>query len=242
MALANYSAVFDPSVVAGKPLGNPSVQFQTGYLSTTCAANQGAGPFRFVCHDQSSMMHSFYSGNIPSYTLEPNPYYYGRKPRIMLEYRTYPNNSRAYVAGMVDASAHLTLLVESRLRTSSQYHEFPSSAVDNAARYSAIGSPIVVSGETASNGVSIAVRDEGPGLAPEDAKRVFERFYRVNKSRSRGSHPIQRGGGSGLGLSIVQALVQQSKGEIRIDTGPQRGTTVAVTLPGLNGSSLVGVA
>jgi two-component system, OmpR family, sensor kinase len=113
--------------------------------------------------------------------------------------------------------------------------------VDNAARYSAIGSPIVVTGETASNGVSIAVRDEGPGLAPEDAKRVFERFYRVNKSRSRGSHPIHLGGGSGLGLSIVQALVQQSKGEIRIDTGPQQGTTVAVTLPGLKGASLVGV-
>jgi oligopeptide transport system substrate-binding protein len=130
MALANYSAVFDPSVVAGKPLGNPSVQFQTGYLSTTCAANQGAGPFRFVCHDQSSMMHSFYSGDVPSYTLEPNPYYYGRKPRIMLEYRSYPDNSKAYVAGMVDASAHLTSLVEGRLRTSSQYHEFPSSAVD----------------------------------------------------------------------------------------------------------------
>lgn len=57
MALANYSAVFDPAVVAGKPFGNPSDQFQTGYLSTTCTANQGAGPFRFVCHDGSSTVH-----------------------------------------------------------------------------------------------------------------------------------------------------------------------------------------
>jgi ABC-type oligopeptide transport system substrate-binding subunit len=130
MALANYSAVFDPPVVAGKPLGNPSDQFQTGYLSTTCTANQGAGPFRFVCHDTSSTIHSFYSGDVPSYTLAPNPYYYGRKPRIMLEYRTYPDNSTAYRAGLVDVSAHLTSLVEGTLRKSSQYHEFPSSAID----------------------------------------------------------------------------------------------------------------
>jgi two-component system OmpR family sensor kinase len=113
--------------------------------------------------------------------------------------------------------------------------------VDNAARYSAAGGPIVVSGETASNGVSIAVSDEGPGLAPEDATRVFERFYRANKSRSRSSGPmIQRDGGSGLGLSIVQALVQESRGEITIDTGPERGTTVAVTLPRLKVSTLAG--
>jgi ABC-type oligopeptide transport system substrate-binding subunit len=130
LALANYSAVFDPSVIAGKPLGNPNVQFQTGYLSSTCAANQGAGPFRFVCHDQGSTIHSFYSGNLPMYTLEPNPYYYGRKPRIMLEYRTYTDNAKAYRAGTVDASAHVTSLVRGRLRTSGQYYEFPSSAID----------------------------------------------------------------------------------------------------------------
>jgi ABC-type oligopeptide transport system substrate-binding subunit len=75
-------------------------------------------------------MHSFYSGDVPTYTLEPNPYYYGREPRIMLEYRMYPDNSKAYFAGLVDASAHLTSLVEGRLRTSSQYHEFPSSAIE----------------------------------------------------------------------------------------------------------------
>ncbi|HEX6507477.1 MAG TPA: ABC transporter substrate-binding protein [Chloroflexota bacterium] len=130
MELANYSAVFDPAVVAGKPLGNPNDQFQTGYLSTTCTANQGAGPFRFVCRDNSSTLHSFYSGDIPTYRLEPNPYFYGRKPHIMLEYRTYPDIARAYLAGTVDASAHLPTLVEGRLRTSNQYHEFPSSAID----------------------------------------------------------------------------------------------------------------
>jgi two-component system OmpR family sensor kinase len=97
--------------------------------------------------------------------------------------------------------------------------------VDNAARYSTAGKPIAITGELTSNTVSIAVRDAGPGLRREDAERVFERFYRANKSRSRLS------GGSGLGLAIVHALVQQSRGTIRIDTAPDRGTTVAITLP-----------
>jgi two-component system OmpR family sensor kinase len=103
--------------------------------------------------------------------------------------------------------------------------------VDNAARYSAPGGPIVIAGISAPESVSIVVRDEGPGLSPEDAARVFERFYRGNKSRSRLS------GGTGLGLAIVHALVEQSQGEIRIDTGPDRGTTVAIELPRLTATA-----
>jgi two-component system OmpR family sensor kinase len=99
--------------------------------------------------------------------------------------------------------------------------------VDNAARYSAPERPITIAGESDGEMVSILVRDEGPGLSAEDAARVFERFYRGNKSRARAS------GGSGLGLSIVHALVQQSGGQIRIDTGPDRGTTVIVRFPRL---------
>lgn len=97
--------------------------------------------------------------------------------------------------------------------------------VDNAARYSRPGGPIAITGEAGDNAVSIAVADQGPGLSPEDASRVFDRFYRANKSRSRQS------GGTGLGLAIVQGLVEQSDGAISMDTGPQRGTTVTITLP-----------
>jgi len=105
-----------------------------------------------------------------------------------------------------------------------------TNVVDNAARYSAPGRPIVIAGTSAPNSVSIMVRDEGPGLSREDAERVFERFYRGNKSRSRLS------GGTGLGLAIVRALVEQSRGEILIDTGPDKGTTVAIRLPRLTRS------
>jgi two-component system OmpR family sensor kinase len=99
--------------------------------------------------------------------------------------------------------------------------------VENAARYSTAGEPITIEGEAGVDTVSIRVKDAGPGFVEEDAKHVFERFYRGNKSRARAN------GGSGLGLSIVHALVQQSHGEIQIDTGPDRGTTVVITLPRL---------
>jgi two-component system OmpR family sensor kinase len=97
--------------------------------------------------------------------------------------------------------------------------------VDNAARYSRSDGAITITGEPAPHTVSIAVADEGPGLRSEDARQVFDRFYRANKSRSRDS------GGTGLGLAIVHGLVEQSGGKIDMETGPDRGTTVTVTLP-----------
>ena len=97
--------------------------------------------------------------------------------------------------------------------------------VDNAAKYSTPAGRIEIAATAQDATVTIAVSDEGPGLAPKDAERIFERFYRVSKSRSR------RRGGTGLGLSIVHALVQQSGGQTAIETGADRGTTVSVTLP-----------
>jgi two-component system OmpR family sensor kinase len=71
----------------------------------------------------------------------------------------------------------------------------------------------------------ISVIDDGPGLAEEDAARVFERFYRVDVSRSRQS------GGAGLGLAIVQAIVTAHGGRVMLTTGPGQGTTFTVSLP-----------
>lgn len=99
--------------------------------------------------------------------------------------------------------------------------------IENAARYSTAGEPITLEGKADAHSVSIRVKDSGPGFIEEDVKHVFERFYRGNKSRARAN------GGSGLGLSIVHALVQQSHGEIEIDSGPDRGTAVSITLPRL---------
>ena len=72
----------------------------------------------------------------------------------------------------------------------------------------------------------LTVADTGPGISAEDAEHVFERFYRGDSSRHRGS-----GGGSGLGLSIVAALVAAHGGRVGVDTSPGAGATFWVRLP-----------
>ncbi|ADB77206.1 sensor histidine kinase [Geodermatophilus obscurus] len=73
--------------------------------------------------------------------------------------------------------------------------------------------------------VVLRVADEGPGMAPEDAARVFERFYRADPSRARTA------GGTGLGLAIVSALVAAHRGTVHLDTAPGRGAVFTVRLP-----------
>ena len=73
----------------------------------------------------------------------------------------------------------------------------------------------------------VEVRDNGPGIPPEDLPRVFDRFYRVDRSRSRD----EGAGGSGLGLSICQAIVEAHHGQIAVDSAPGQGTTFTITLP-----------
>ena len=71
----------------------------------------------------------------------------------------------------------------------------------------------------------IEVADEGPGMAPEVAERVFERFYRADPSRSR------HRGGSGLGLAIVEATIEAHGGEVSVTSEPGGGTTFRAVLP-----------
>ena len=73
----------------------------------------------------------------------------------------------------------------------------------------------------------LEIADTGPGLAPEDAQRVFERFYRVDRSRSR----ARDRGGSGLGLAIAAAIAQGHGGRLELDTAPGEGCTFRLVLP-----------
>ena len=75
------------------------------------------------------------------------------------------------------------------------------------------------------DGSSITVADTGIGIAPEHQGRVFERFYRVDKSHSKAS------GGTGLGLSIVKHAVQYHHGRIELESTPGMGTTIRVVFP-----------
>jgi two-component system sensor histidine kinase BaeS len=95
----------------------------------------------------------------------------------------------------------------------------------NALRYSPDGSTVVVAVRSGSP-VTISVRDQGPGLTPEQRSQVFERFYRVDPSRSRAL------GGSGIGLAIVRALAESMQGRAWAESdGPGTGSTFSVALP-----------
>ena len=98
--------------------------------------------------------------------------------------------------------------------------------VGNAARHTPAGTPIEVAVGRENGRAVLEVRDHGPGLAPEHAVKVFERFYRVDASRAR-----SQGGGSGLGLSIVTAVVTAHGGRVGVAPTPGGGATFRVELP-----------
>ncbi|MFC4124461.1 sensor histidine kinase [Nocardia rhizosphaerae] len=95
----------------------------------------------------------------------------------------------------------------------------------NAHTHTPDGTAVTVRLTPAENEVRIAVADTGPGLAPDEAARVFERFYRTDTSRTRSS------GGTGLGLSIVAALVAAHGGEVSVEETPGGGAAFLVRLP-----------
>ncbi len=106
--------------------------------------------------------------------------------------------------------------------------------VDNAIAYSDAGKHVTVSlttgpaadaGEGASHVVRLAVLDQGIGIDPRDAERVFERFYRADPARSRDT------GGTGLGLSIVKHVLAQHGGTVDLWSQPSVGSTFTLTLP-----------
>jgi two-component system, OmpR family, phosphate regulon sensor histidine kinase PhoR len=101
--------------------------------------------------------------------------------------------------------------------------------VDNAVKYTPAGGSVTISGRhvatEAHSEVEIAVADTGAGISEKDLPRLTERFYRVDKARSREL------GGTGLGLAIVKHIVQAHGGELKIDSVLNKGTTVSVFLP-----------
>ncbi len=98
--------------------------------------------------------------------------------------------------------------------------------VDNAIKYGRAEGRVTVGGKKLDDGkVGIFVRDDGPGIPPEAINRVFERFYRVDKARSRDQ------GGTGLGLSIVKHIVQAHGGEVRVESELGKGATFFFTVP-----------
>ncbi|MGW0806513.1 sensor histidine kinase [Nonomuraea sp. NPDC002799] len=104
-----------------------------------------------------------------------------------------------------------------------------SNLVTNAIIHTEAGSPIVVRAGAGTDTFFLDVADQGPGLTPEQREHVFERFYRADSARSRRRSGEARG--SGLGLSIVQALVLAHGGTVTVDSSPEGGSTFRVELP-----------
>lgn len=103
-----------------------------------------------------------------------------------------------------------------------------SNLMQNALRYTDGGGTVTVSVSAKDNKATLIVEDTGVGISQEDLPHIFDRFYRVDKSRSRAK------GGSGLGLAIVQAIVEGHKGTIDVTSTEGKGTTFTITIPQMN--------
>jgi two-component system phosphate regulon sensor histidine kinase PhoR len=98
--------------------------------------------------------------------------------------------------------------------------------IDNGIKYGKEGGHITVGGRALDRArVELTVRDDGPGIPSEAKARIFERFYRADKARSREQ------GGTGLGLAIVKNVVQAHGGDVRVESAPGAGTEFFIILP-----------
>jgi signal transduction histidine kinase len=108
-----------------------------------------------------------------------------------------------------------------------QIRQVVDNLLDNALKYSSPGDVITVSCRPAKESVVVSVTDTGQGIPANDLSRVFDRFYRADKARSR----LEAPSGTGLGLSIVRSVVEAHGGEVSIDSQEGKGTSVRFTLP-----------
>ena len=106
-------------------------------------------------------------------------------------------------------------------------YEIVYNLCDNAIKYNRQGGSVKISTVSEGDFSSVTVSDTGIGIAPEYQNRIFERFFRVDKSHSKSS------GGTGLGLSIVKHAVQYHHGKIELTSAPGKGTSITVSFPAI---------
>lgn len=134
--------------------------------------------------------------------------------------------SPLFAEGGVDLGTRVTEGLPEVMADPDRVVQVLTNLLRNALHYTPEGGEVTVAAAPRGAAVLFTISDTGSGIPPEHLGRVFERFYRVDKSRSR------EAGGSGVGLAISRALVESMGGEIWAESdGPDRGTTFAFTLP-----------
>ena len=128
------------------------------------------------------------------------------------------SGGRHTIAASVDDDLTLSGAIE-------ELHSAFGNLVSNAVRYTPAGGSIKVTLAAVPSGAAFSVADSGPGIAPEHVPRLTERFYRIDKSRSRDT------GGTGLGLAIVKHILARHGGRLEIESTPGRGSTFTAVLP-----------
>lgn len=131
-------------------------------------------------------------------------------------------------AELLHPASHVSLSTDGPLGVladEGRLHQLFTNIIGNALRFAPMGSEVSVEAEGRENDVVIHVRDVGPGIAPQDQGRVFERFWQADGSALTG------GGGAGLGLAICKRIVDRHHGTIRITSNRPTGACVTVTLP-----------
>ncbi len=155
--------------------------------------------------------------------------------RLHLEFESQPVNTlireAVDVVRPIAAKSNIALTVEEAAETARVWcdtesvSQVLSNLLDNAIKYTPARGTIAVGARPSGAFVELYVRDTGSGIPPEDLPRLFERFYRVDKARSREL------GGTGLGLSIVKHLVALHNGTVRVESRVNEGSTFYFTLP-----------
>jgi len=128
--------------------------------------------------------------------------------------------AQAGVPLSVEVPGHLTVSCDRRQLVSAVMN-----LLDNAVKYSEAGQPVEVRAREADGFVAITVRDHGIGIPSRDIERIFERFYRVDRARSRAT------GGTGLGLAIVRHVAQAHGGDVSVESREGEGSTFRLRIP-----------
>ena len=132
----------------------------------------------------------------------------------------YKQADRKHISISVDAERPVMMKADQH-----RIEQIFTNLIDNAINYSDVDSEVKINIEQVNNSVHFSVSDKGIGIPKADQERIFERFYRVDKGRSRNS------GGTGLGLSIVRNLIMNMNGTIHVESEVGIGTTFHIKLP-----------